>query len=49
MGRLASLQEVAEWLFEDFGPWWWLSTAEALRAMCEVAGFRYGRRAELEW
>ncbi|MEG4840049.1 tetratricopeptide repeat protein [Microcoleus sp. B9-D4] len=24
----------------DFGPWWWLPTASALEAMCEVAGFK---------
>ena len=23
----------------DMGPWWWLLTAEAMRALCEVAGF----------
>ena len=40
-GAFGITQEVAEWRFEDFGPWWWLPTAEALRAMCEVAGFRY--------
>ena len=40
-GAFGITQEVAEWSFEDFGPWWWLPTAEALRAMCEVAGFRY--------
>ncbi len=40
-GAFGITQEVAEWSFEDFGPWWWLPTAEALRAMCAVAGFRY--------
>ncbi|MGL5059131.1 MAG: tetratricopeptide repeat protein [Microcoleus sp.] len=24
----------------DFGPWWWLPTASALEAMCQVAGFK---------
>jgi len=27
------------WSIDDFGPWWWLPTVEALRAMCRVAGF----------
>ena len=40
-GAFGLTQQVAEWSFEDFGPWWWLPTVEALRAMCEVAGFRY--------
>ena len=39
-GAFGLTQQVAEWSFEDFGPWWWLPTVEALRAMCEVAGFR---------
>ena len=40
-GAFGLTQEVAGWSLEDFGPWWWLPTAEALRAMCEVAGFRH--------
>ena len=40
-GAFGLTREVAEWSFEDFGPWWWLPTAEALRAMCEVAGFQH--------
>ena len=40
-GAFGLTQELSEWHPEDFAPWWWLPTAEALRAMCEVAGFRY--------
>ena len=39
-GAFGLTQELPEWSFEDFGPWWWLPTVEALKAMCEVAGFR---------
>jgi hypothetical protein len=28
------------WKVDDFGPWWWLPTIGALKAMCEAAGFR---------
>jgi hypothetical protein len=28
------------WRVDDFGPWWWLPTISALKAMCEAAGFR---------
>jgi hypothetical protein len=27
------------WNVNDFGPWWWLPTITALKAMCEAAGF----------
>jgi Methyltransferase domain len=30
----------ATWRADDFGPWWWLPTIGALKAMCEAAGFR---------
>ncbi|MCE2485337.1 MAG: class I SAM-dependent methyltransferase [Desulfurellaceae bacterium] len=40
-GAFGLTREVVGWSFEDFGPWWWLPTAEALRAMCEVAGFQH--------
>ena len=40
-GAFGLTREVAEWSFEDFGPWWWLPTSEALRAMCEVVGFQH--------
>ena len=26
---------------DDFAPWWWLPTVEALRGMCAVAGFAF--------
>lgn len=29
-----------EYRLDDFGPWWWLPTAHALRGMVEVCGFR---------
>jgi hypothetical protein len=31
--------DIASWRLEDFGPWWWLPTADALAAMCRVVGF----------
>ena len=31
--------ETQKWSINDFGPWWWLPTVEALKAMCEAAGF----------
>ena len=39
-GAFGLTQELSEWHPEDFAPWWWLPTAEALRTMCEVVGFR---------
>ena len=33
-------KDVPRWRIEDFGPWWWLPTPAALKAMCEAAGFR---------
>ena len=27
------------WNVNDFGPWWWLPTITALKAMCEATGF----------
>ena len=41
-------QDIPAWDTEDFGPWWWLPTAEALRAMCESTGFRHETGA-LTW
>lgn len=29
------------WQLDDFSPWWWLPTVEALKAICTVAGFRF--------
>lgn len=31
--------EIPRWRLDDFGPWWWLPTTEALAAMCRVVGF----------
>jgi hypothetical protein len=28
------------WQLDDFSPWWWLPTVEAIRAICTVGGFR---------
>ena len=39
-GAFGLTRELSEWHPEDFAPWWWLPTAEALRTMCEVVGFR---------
>jgi hypothetical protein len=33
------LTEKVAYELDDFGPWWWLPTASAMKAMCEVAGF----------
>ena len=32
--------EAGGWRVGDFGPWWWLPTVDALKAMCRAAGFR---------
>jgi len=32
-------KEIPRWRLEDFGPWWWLPTTDALAAMCRVVGF----------
>jgi hypothetical protein len=32
-------RETESWRVADFGPWWWLPTVEALKAMCQAAGF----------
>jgi hypothetical protein len=31
--------ETKSWSADDFGPWWWLPTAETVKAMCRAAGF----------
>ncbi|MGE0683165.1 MAG: methyltransferase domain-containing protein [Candidatus Binatia bacterium] len=31
--------ETVSWRLDDFSPWWWLPTVEALKAMCETVGF----------
>jgi hypothetical protein len=33
------------WQLDDFSPWWWLPTIEALKAICAVAGFRFHKGA----
>ena len=40
-GAFGITRDIPGWDPEDFGPWWWLPTAEALRAMCESIGFRH--------
>ena len=42
------LTQPGEYRPNDFGPWWWLFTVPALRAMCECAGFRI-RDADYTW
>ena len=31
--------EPISWQPDDFSPWWWLPTVDALKAMCQAAGF----------
>lgn len=38
-GAIGLTHAAASWNPDDFAPWWWLPTVEALRAMCEVTGF----------
>ncbi|MEG4301231.1 tetratricopeptide repeat protein [Microcoleus sp. D3_18a_C4] len=38
--QLIGITEKAVFDMNDFAPWWWLPTATALEAMCEVAGFK---------
>jgi len=38
-GAIGITRDTASWQPDDFAAWWWLPTVEALRAMCEVAGF----------
>ena len=33
---------------DDFAPWWWLPTACALKAMCQVSGFKV-QASQLTW
>jgi SAM-dependent methyltransferase len=33
------------WQLDDFSPWWWLPTVDALKSICTVAGFRFHRGA----
>lgn len=40
-GAVGLTCEVKPWKPDDFAPWWWLPTVEALKAMCAAAGFRY--------
>ena len=37
---LGLTSEIPSWRIDEYGPWWWLSTVDALKAMCEVTGFR---------
>lgn len=38
-GAIGLTQETKVWNLDDFAPWWWLPTVEALEALCMVAGF----------
>lgn len=33
------ITQPANFKLDDFGPWWWLPTAESMTAMCENCGF----------
>ncbi|MBW4696328.1 MAG: class I SAM-dependent methyltransferase [Aphanocapsa lilacina HA4352-LM1] len=38
--RAFGLTDRVDYRPDDFGPWWWLPTAQALSAMCESVGLR---------
>lgn len=38
-GALGLTSDVQAWKTDDFGPWWWLPTVDALKAMCISVGF----------
>lgn len=38
-GALGVTREVTTWRLDDYAPWWWLPTVEALQAMCRAVGF----------
>ncbi|MCS6924964.1 MAG: class I SAM-dependent methyltransferase [Candidatus Binatia bacterium] len=38
-GALGVTREVTTWRPDDYAPWWWLPTVEALQAMCRAVGF----------
>jgi len=40
-GAIGLTQETTTWNLDDFAPWWWLPTVEALKALCMVAGFDF--------
>lgn len=37
-GAIGLTCEATSWRPDDFAPWWWLPTVEALKAMCAAAG-----------
>ena len=37
------------WRSDNFSPWWWLPTVEALSAICAAAGFRCHKGAYYAW
>lgn len=39
--KALGLTREADWNTEDYGPWWWLPTVDAMKAMCESAGFDF--------
>ncbi|MCS6912680.1 MAG: methyltransferase domain-containing protein [Myxococcales bacterium] len=39
-GAIGLTSDLERWHPEDYVPWWWLPTPDALRALCECAGFR---------
>lgn len=40
-GAIGLTQETEVWNLDDFAPWWWLPTVEALKALCMTAGFDF--------
>jgi len=38
-GAIGLTRETKVWSLDDFAPWWWLPTVEALEALCMTAGF----------
>jgi hypothetical protein len=40
-GAIGLTQEAKVWHLDDFAPWWWLPTVEALKALCMAAGFDF--------
>ncbi|MGE0825147.1 MAG: hypothetical protein AB7G75_19460 [Candidatus Binatia bacterium] len=47
-GAIGLTCDASDWQVDDFGPWWWLPTMDALKALCRAAGFIHQRSA-LMW
>lgn len=46
-GAIGLTSEAPAWNLDDFAPWWWLPTPQALEALCTSAGFQCQERAFL--